>query len=196
MSVMEFILVAHAIIVGLAVAEILRGLADLVRTEEVQISGRLLLIAGWTLLLLWQVWWAIWQVGDRTEWTFPEFLLSLIPVAVLYVIARLCFPEKVSHSDHQAYYSRIAPQIFLLVGTVYLAFAFFWQPFVFGGIVPSVFASQLTVAVLAMIASRYHAPVFQLLVIFAMGIQVFWRTIKCCWRLSGRFWPKAAGRLV
>ena len=77
MSVMEFILVAHAIIVGLAVAEILRGLADMVRAEDVRISYRLLLIAGWTLLLLWQVWWAIWQVGDRTEWTFPEFLISL-----------------------------------------------------------------------------------------------------------------------
>ncbi len=34
MSVMEFVLVAHAIIVGLAVAEILRGLADTLRAEE------------------------------------------------------------------------------------------------------------------------------------------------------------------
>jgi len=178
MSVMEFILVAHAIIVGLAVAEILRGLADLVRAEEVRVSRRLLLIAGWTLLLLWQVWWAIWRVGDRAEWTFPEFLLSLIPVGVLYVIARLCFPEKISHSDHQAYYSRIAPQIFLLVGIVYLSFAFFWQPFVFGGIVPWIFASQLAVATLAIIASRYHAPVYQLLVIIAMVVQVTWRGLS------------------
>ena len=178
MSVMEFILVAHAIIVGLAVAEILRGLADMVRAEETQVSGRLLLIAGWALLLLWQLWWAIWQVGDRAEWTFPEFLLSLIPVAILYVIARICFPEKTSDSDHRAYYSRIAPQIFLLVATTYLAFAFFWQPFVFGEIVPLVFASQLAVAVLAIVASRYHAPVFQLLVIFAMVMQVFWRGLS------------------
>ena len=59
MSVMEFILVAHAIIVGLAVAEILRGFADMVRAEMVHVSYRLLLIAGWTLLLLLQVWWAI-----------------------------------------------------------------------------------------------------------------------------------------
>ncbi|MGI9200583.1 MAG: hypothetical protein ACR2QL_05965 [Woeseiaceae bacterium] len=178
MSVMEFILVAHAIVVGLAVAEILRGLADMARTEEVQISGRLLLIAGWTLLLLWQLWWAIWQVGDRTEWTFPEFLISLIPVAILYVLARICFPEKASDPDHPAYYSRVAPQIFLLVACTYLSFAFFWQPFVFGGIVPLVFASQLAVAVLAIIASRYHAPVFQLLVIFAMVVQVFWRGLS------------------
>jgi len=178
MSVMEFILVAHAIIVGLAVAEILRGLADMVRAEEARVSNRLLLIACWTLLLLWQVWWAIWQVGDRAEWTFPEFLISLFPVAILYVIARLCFPEKISGSDHQAYYSRIAPAIFLLVGATYLAFAFFWQPFVFGRIVPLVFASQLAVAALAIIASRYHAPVFQLTVIVTMVAQVIWRGLS------------------
>jgi hypothetical protein len=175
---MEFILVAHAIIIGLAVAEILRGLADMVRAEEIRISGRLLLVASWTLLLLWQLWWAIWQVGDRAEWTFPEFLLSLIPVAILYVIARLCFPEKSSDPDHQAYYSRIASQIFLLVAITYLSFAFFWQPFVFGGIEPWIFASQLAVATLAIIASRYHAPVFQLLVIFAMVVQVVWRGLS------------------
>jgi len=33
MSVMEFVLVAHAIIVGLAVAEILRGFADMNRAH-------------------------------------------------------------------------------------------------------------------------------------------------------------------
>lgn len=178
MSVMEFILVGHAIIVGLAVAEILRGLAEMVRAEKVLVSGRLLLIAGWTLLLLWQVWWAIWQIGDRTEWTFPEFLVSLYPVSLLYVIARLCFPEKISGSDHQAYYSRISPQLFLLVGTTYLGFAFFWQPFVFGAIVPWVFASQLAMATLAIIASRYRAPAFQILVIVAMIAQVIWRGLS------------------
>jgi len=43
MSAMEFVLVAHAIIVGLAVAEILRGLADMLRAEGTLISYRLLL---------------------------------------------------------------------------------------------------------------------------------------------------------
>ena len=178
MSVMEFVLVAHAIIVGLAVAEVLRGFADIVRAEEARISYRLLLIAGWALLLLWQAWWAIWGVGDRAEWTFPEFLIFLLPVAILYVIARLCFPEKISGSDLQAYYSRVAPVIFLLVAATYASFALLLQPFVFGGIVPWVFASQLSVAVLAIIASRYHAPAFHLLVISAMAAQVIWRGLS------------------
>jgi len=175
---MEFILVAHAIIVGLAVAEILRGLADTLRAKDVRVSYRLLLIAGWALLLLLQLWWAIWNVGDRSEWTFPEFLIFLLPVAILYVIARLCFPEKVSGSDLQAYYLRVAPTIFLLVGATYASFALLLQPFIFGAMAPWVFASQLTLATLAILASRFHAPAFQLFVIFLMVSQVIWRGLS------------------
>jgi hypothetical protein len=175
---MEFVLVAHAIIVGLAVAEILRGLADTLRAEEVRLSYRLILIAGWALLLLWQLWWAIWRVGDRAEWTFPEYLIFLFPVAILYMIARLCFPEKVSGSDLQAYYLRVAPTIFVLVAVTYASFAFLMQPFIFGQIWPLVFASQLSMAILALLASRFRAPAFQLFVIIAMVAQVIWRGLS------------------
>ena len=178
MSVMEFILVAHAIVVGLAVAEILRGLADLVRAEATLISYRLLLIAGWALLLLWQVWWAIWRVGNRAEWTFPEFLILLLPVAILYVIARVCFPVEVTKSDLQAYYLRVAPVIFLLVAATYATFAFLLQPFIFGGFYPWTFASQLVLVVLAIIASRIQSPAFHFVVLTAMIAQVAWRGLS------------------
>ena len=178
MSVMEFVLVAHAIIVGLAVAEILRGFADTLRADGTRISYRLLLIAGWTLLLLWQLWWAVWRVGNRPEWTFPEYVIFLFPVAVLYMIARLCFPEKVSGSDLQAYYARVAPRIFLLVAVTYASFALLMQPFIFGQIWPLAFASQMTTAILAVLASRFHAPPFQLFVIIVMVAQVIWRGLS------------------
>jgi hypothetical protein len=178
MSVMEFVLVAHAIIVGLAVAEILRGLADTLRAEEARISYLLILIAAWALLLLWQLWWAVWRVVDRPEWTFPEYLIFLFPVAVLYMIARLCFPEKVSGSDLQAYYRRVAPTIFVLVAITYASFAFLMQPFIFGVFSPWVAASQVSMAVLALLASRFHAPAFQLFVIVAMVAQVVWRGLS------------------
>lgn len=178
MSVLEFILVAHAIVVGLAVAEILRGLADTVRADRVQLSYRLLLIAGWALLLLWQFWWLIWQLGDRPEWTFPEFLVFLLPVALLYVISRLCFPEKISGSDLREYYLRVAPMIFLLISATYASFAFLLQPFIFGEISPWVFASQVTLVILAFLASRFHVPAFHLFVIVAMFAQVIWRGLS------------------
>jgi hypothetical protein len=159
MSVMEFVLVAHAIIVGLAVAEILRGFADTLRAEEARISYRLLLIAGWALLLLWQLWWAV-------------------PVAVLYIIARLCFPERISGSDLQAYYQRVAPRIFVLVAVTYASFAFLMQPFIFRDFWPWVTASQITMAILALLASRIQVPAFQLVVIVAMVAQVIWRGLS------------------
>ena len=178
MSVMEFVLVAHAIIVGLAVAEILRGLADTLRAEEARISYRLILISGWALLLLWQLWWAVWRVVDRPEWSFPEYLVFLFPVAILYMIARLCFPEKISRSDLQAYYVRVAPKIFVLVAVTYASFAFLMQPFIFGSFWPLVAASQVSMALLALVASRFHNAKFQLFVIIAMVAQVIWRGLS------------------
>ena len=178
MSVMEFVLVAHAIIVGLAVAEILRGLADTLCAEETRISYRLILISGWTLLLLWQLWWAVWRVVNRPEWTFPEYLAFLFPVAILYMIARLCFPEKISKSDLQAYYVRVAPKIFVLVAITYASFAFLMQPFIFGVFSPVVTASQVSMAVLALVASRFHNAKFQLFVIIVMVAQVVWRGLS------------------
>ena len=175
MSVMEFILVAHSIIVGLAIAEILRGLADLVRADSARVSYRLLLMAGWALLLLLQIWWAVWQIGDRPGWAFPEFLIFLLPVGILYIFARLCFPEKVAGEDLKVYYARIAPALFLLVAATYATFAFLLSPFVFEAFLPWLFASQFSIIVLAVIASRYKARAFHVLTLSAMIIQVGWR---------------------
>ncbi len=175
MSVMEFILVAHSIVVGLAIAEILRGIADLVRAEGARVSYRLLLMASWALLLLLQIWWAIWKVGDRSEWTFPEFLIFLLPVGILYIFARLCFPQKIAESNLQEYYLRVAPALFLLVAATYATFAFLLSPFVFRTFVPSLAASQVALVVLAIVASRYRARPFHALVLVAMIVQVGWR---------------------
>lgn len=178
MSTLEFILVAHAIIVGLAVAEILRGFSELIRSEEVQISYRLLLIATWTLVLLLQIWWAIWGVGDHEVWTFLEFLLFLLPVGILYVIARLCFPLVLTGADLNVYYLRVGKVIWWLVAATYASLALFLSPFVFGGIIPLVFASQIAIAILAVVAGHVKSPPFQVFVIGAMLAQVLWRGLS------------------
>lgn len=175
MSVMEFILVAHAIIVGLAVSEVLRGFSELFRSSNINVSYRLILLAVWTLLLLVQVWWSVWHVNEHAVWTFSEFLLFLLPVGILYIIARLCFPADLTNVDLDAYYSRVAHVIWWLVAATYASFAFLMAPFVYGGIIPAVFASQFGIAVLALIASRVKSPAFQVGVIIIMLAQVLWR---------------------
>jgi len=178
MSTLEFVLVAHAIIVGLSVAEILRGISELIRADKVKISYRLLLIAMWTLILLLQIWWAIWSVGDHEVWTFLEFLLFLLPVGILYVIARLCFPLVLTGADLNNYYLRVSKVIWWLVAAVYLSMALFLSPFVFGGIIPMVFTSQIVIAILAVIAGYVKSRSFQVFVIGAMLAQVFWRGLS------------------
>jgi len=178
MSVMEFVLVAHAIIVGLAVAEILRGFAELLRSEDVKLNYRLLLIATWTLLLLLQVWWSIWRVGNHPVWTFPEFIVFLVPVAILYMIARLCFPHMLAGADLDAYYLRVSRVIWWLVAVTYADFAFLLTPFVYGGIFPAVFASQIVIAVLSIVAGFVKSPAYHFFVIAVMLTQVLWRALS------------------
>jgi hypothetical protein len=73
---------------------------------------------------------------------------------------------------------RVAPKIFVLVAVTYASFAFLMQPFIFRAFEPWVAASQLSIAILALLASRFHAPAFQLFVIIAMVAQVIWRGLS------------------
>ena len=49
------------------------------------------------------------------------------------------------------------------------------QPFEFGQIWPVVFASQIAMVVLALMASWIRSPAFQAFVIVALWAQVLWR---------------------
>ena len=174
MSVMEFILVAHSILTGLGIAEILRGFGDMIRGRPVTVSRRLLGIASWALLLYLEIWWAIWRIGERASWSFPEFLLMLLPPLILYLIARVAFPEKVDGADLDAYYARVSPILWLMVGAVYFGAAAF-QPILYGRVVPPLLASQLGLAVAALIAMRVRNAPYQFLIIALMIAQVTWR---------------------
>ena len=108
------------------------------------------------------------MLRDRQKGIKNPAVTGDLPVALLYVIARLCFPENVSESNLHAYYLRVARTLFLLVATTYATFALLLQPFIFGGFVPWVFASQLVLVVLAIVASRYEARAFHFAVLAAM----------------------------
>ena len=174
MSVMEFILVAHAILTGLGIAEILRGLGDLIRGVPVRISRRLLGVAIWALFLYFEIWWAIWRVGERDSWTFPNFLLMLLPVTILYLVARVSFPKEIDGADLDEYYQRVAPALWLLVACVYLSFAIF-QPILYGSVIPILLTSQLALAGAALGAIKVKQAWFQYTLILFMLMQGTWR---------------------
>jgi hypothetical protein len=174
MTAMEFILVAHSILTGLGVAEVLRGFADLIRAEPATTSRRLIGIAAWTLLLFFQIWWAIWRLGERDMWSFPDFLVTLLPVVILYLVARIAFPKEVDGADLKRYYERVAPALWFLVAGVYISFAVF-QPILYGSFQPVLLASQVVIAVAALVATRIETKLFQLSLLAIMIVQVAWR---------------------
>jgi hypothetical protein len=174
MSVLEFLLIAHSILTGLGIAEILRGFADLIRGTPVNISRRMLGIASWALLLYFQIWWATWRLGHRDNWSFPDFLLILLPVLILYLLARLSFPKKIDDADLAAYYQRVSPALWIFVAATYLTFAFY-SPFLHGEIIPVLLVSQLGIAVAALVAVKVRQFWFQSGLIAVMLAQVVWR---------------------
>ncbi len=174
MSVLEFLLIAHSILLGLGIAEILRGFAELIRSAPLNISRRALGIASWALLLYFQVWWVSWQLGHRDSWSFPDFLLILLPVLILYVLARLSFPKKIDGADLSAYYQKVAPALWIAVAAIYLTFAFY-SPFLHGELIPLLFASQVIIATAALVAIKVRHFWYQAGLIALMWAQVFWR---------------------
>ena len=176
MSVMEFILVAHAILVGLGVAEVLRGLGDLIRSKPINVSWRLLGIATWVLLLLFELWWVMWNIRDREEWLFLEFLLLLLPVVILYLVARISFPSKTEGADLKHYYGQICGAMWLLVACVYISFILL-QPVLYGAFNPPLIASQLAIVVPAIAVTKVRVRWLDQIIIIAMLAQVSWRGI-------------------
>jgi hypothetical protein len=75
MSLFEFLMVLVSIIVGLGIAEILTGVARLIRCRE---SARpywvhsLLVVSIFFALL--QQWWELWELREVPEWTFIALL--------------------------------------------------------------------------------------------------------------------------
>jgi hypothetical protein len=174
MNVLEFLLVAHSILTGLGIAEILRGFADLIRGAPQNISRRMLGIASWALILYFQIWWATWRLGHRDSFSFFDFLLILLPVLILYLLARLSFPKKIDGTDLRAYYQQVSPALWIFVAAIYLTFAFY-SPFLHGEIIPVLLASQLGIAGAALVAIKVRQFWYQSSLIVVMLAQVFWR---------------------
>ncbi len=94
MSEFEYITVLLSIILGLAVTQLLAGLARLVR------DGRALAPAWWifviiaTLLLAnLQIWWVSYEWRYVSEWTFFSYAAFMILPVLMYLLAYLLLPD-------------------------------------------------------------------------------------------------------
>lgn len=178
MSVLEFVQVLVSVILALGLAELLKGFADFFRAESAKPSAELLGLATWLTLLHVHFWWVGWRFRDITTWLFPELLLYLIGPIVLYVTARVLFPQDVEGVDLGAYYTRLSAKLWLLVA-LFFAYAVAVNVVLLG--VPLLSkgpASQGALLVIALFARRARGQWVHLGAIALLFAQLVWRATQ------------------
>ena len=132
MELFEFLMVLVSIIIGLGVAEVLTGVARVLRhSDSVQRYWvHTTLVVAISLALL-QMWWESWGLHDMSEWSFPGLLMMLTGPVSLYLIAHLLYPEEVAGSDLRKYYYDVARPIWIM-GALGVTGATTFRPLIFG----------------------------------------------------------------
>ena len=129
MNVFEFLLVIVSILLGLGVAELLAGMARILRGELV--AGKL--HALWmfiTFQLQVQLAWGLWDLRLKGEWQYSEFLLLLLAPVLLYSAAAVMFPSVGTGESLDVHLMRRRRPFFLLLaGYGLVAGLFSWLLF-------------------------------------------------------------------
>lgn len=108
LSPFEYVTVLISIILGLGIAQIVTGLADIIHQwERIKLYWPHTLWMFIVFFLHIQEWWNIYELRLNEVWRLPTFLLiSLYPIS-LFILARLLFPihdhEEVV-LDYKAFY--------------------------------------------------------------------------------------------
>lgn len=126
MSLFEFLMVLVSIIIGLGIAEILKGIAQLFRhRDSISIFWVHIVLIIFVFTALLQQWWEIWGLHDVIDWTFAGLLLMLSGPIGLFLIAHLLFPQQLRNADFEDYYfGAMHPIWWLAILTVVLATLF------------------------------------------------------------------------
>lgn len=128
----EFLMILLSIIVGLGLAEILTGIARLLRDGR-QSEFRWIHSAAviTVLLALLQTFWESRGLQQVDTWTFPAMLLMLATPIALFTIAHILFPPDGQFANLGEYYFAQARLIWVLaLVTVILGVSF--RPLAFG----------------------------------------------------------------
>src|SRR5579863_9025678 len=94
MNPFDYLNVLISIILGLAIARILSGLATVVTSRErVDFYWPPIVWAIWIFFISVQHWWAEWAVRLTPRWSFVDFVLLLLVPVGLFLLAALVLPE-------------------------------------------------------------------------------------------------------
>jgi hypothetical protein len=131
MALFEFVMVLVSIIVGLGIATLLTGVADVLRAGD---TVKPYWIHSLTVVMVFlahaQVWWETWDLNAAPQWSFGGLLMMLGAPICLFLISHLLFPETLTGVDLSEYYFQVARVIWplgamtTLVGTLFRPVAF------------------------------------------------------------------------
>lgn len=176
MSVLEFVQVLVSIILALGIAELLRGWADFLRAESTRPSGLLFALGCWLVLQHIQFWWIGWRFRDVTTWVFPELLLYVTGPILLFLAARLLFPQVVEGVDLGAYYARHGPKVWSLVALFFVVAILVNTLLLDAPLFSSGPITQAGLILVSLIARRTTDPWIHTTAIALLILQLSWRT--------------------
>ncbi len=104
-----YLSVLLSIILGLGLTQLLTATGRMIRhRERVRVHWLPLLWAGILLVIYGQVWWSMYGLRLRHDWTFFAFSVVIAQTATLYLMAAVALPEQVDEAgiDLGGYYDR------------------------------------------------------------------------------------------
>jgi len=132
MELFEFVMVLVSIIVGLGIATLLTGVANLLRARG---TVRLYWVHSLAVALVFlahaQVWWESWDLNSAPQWSFGGLLMMLGSPICLFLISHLLFPETLRDADLSEYYFEMA-RVVWPIGAMATLIGTFFRPVAFG----------------------------------------------------------------
>jgi hypothetical protein len=105
----SYLAVLLSIVLGLGLTQLLTAAGRLIRhRDRIRVAWLPLLWAAILLLIYVQVWWSMYGLRFRQNWSFLDFTVVLAQTATLYVMAAVVLPEEVDESsaDLDLYFDR------------------------------------------------------------------------------------------
>ena len=174
MNLFEFLMILLSLIVGLGVAEILTGIARVLKREGLRGFSWTHGAATLTLFVgLLQTFWESWGLASIETWSFPAMLLMLGSPIFLFLIAHIMFPERESEVNLDDYYFKRARLIWALVGltvtvgTLFRPLAFGWPLWIPDNLsaIPTIFACAVLSFVDKRMLHRVLVPIILVVVL-------------------------------
>lgn len=117
MTIFEMVFNLIGLVLGLALVEVLSGLARTIRIRSARtISWLTPLLGAWVVLDVSAFWGIAWEVRDLLTNLWPTLLVGVVLASIYYLAAALIFPDDIkTHPDLDAHYWATKRQVIGLV---------------------------------------------------------------------------------